>query len=230
MPSNFTARFERHKFGMLLAALTLVQLVPVIQGEPNDELWGFLWGIVLFTAVYAAAENRRITVILGTVAILVFSGRIANALAPPSFQNPVEAGGYIAGAIFLGATIFMLMRAIFRAPRINGDTVIGAICVYSLIGFLWTNFYALAYLADPGAFNFPDYAQPSPDTIVPEFTFGYFSFVTLTTLGYGDITPVTFRARTLSWMEAVVGVAFMATTIALLISQLIVDRQKGNKG
>ena len=54
----------------------------------------------------------------------------------------------------------------------------------------------------------------------------YFALATFTTLGYGDIRPQTFRARTLSWMEAVVGVTFMATLIAFLVSQVVVDRQQ----
>ena len=95
--------------------------------------------------------------------------------------------------------------------------------MYLLIGFMWANFYSLVYLADSGSFSFPAYAEANDQgSIIPEFTFGYYSFVTLTTLGYGDVLPISFRARTLSWMEAVVGVTYMGTVIALLVFLLTI--------
>jgi hypothetical protein len=102
----------------------------------------------------------------------------------------------------------------------------GAICVYLLLGFRWAKIYSLVHLADPGSFSFPAGAPMSEQgVIIPEVTFGYYSFVTLTTVGYGDVVPISYRARTLSWLEAVVGVSYMATVIAFLVSQLMIDHQ-----
>ena len=226
MSPEFAERFERRKFTLLLVSLVFVQLVPVISGSPDGAALGFPWGLVLLTAVYAASGNRRVTLIFGAVAVLGFSGRVATVFSLVGrFQDPLEAGSAILGAMFIGMTIVMILRAILRAPHMTGDMVMGAICVYLLIGFMWANFYALAELADPGSFNFPESARTAAGTVTPEYTFGYYSFVTLTTLGYGDITPITFRARTLSWMEAVFGVVYMATTIAFLVAQVLADQR-----
>jgi uncharacterized membrane protein YadS len=220
-------RIANSKFTILLLSLIAVQLLPVIRGEVNYQTAGLLWGLVLLAAVHAATGDRRVTIAFGIMAVFAFSGRMAAIFAPPGrYENPAEVGNVAFGAIFLGMTVYMVAKALARAPAIDGDTVMGAICVYLLIGYMWANFYALTEFAAPGSFNFPEYARPDAGTIIPEYNWGYYSFVTLTTLGYGDITPISYRARTLSWLEAVVGVTYMATTIAFLVSQVIVARQR----
>lgn len=229
MLQDLRHRIENRKFTVLLLSLVAVQLLPVIRGEPNYKTSGFLWGLVLLAAVHAAIGNRRVTIAFGIMAVFAFSGRMAAIFAPSGrYESPAEVGNVVLAAIFLAMTIYMVARALVRAPSISVDTVMGAICVYLLIGYMWANFYALTEFAAPGSFNFPDYALPDAGTIIPEYNWGYYSFVTLTTLGYGDITPVSYRARTLSWMEAVVGVSYMATTIAFLVSQVIVARQRND--
>lgn len=229
MPGDLRRRLEARKFAILLVAIAAVLVVPLLIGEPGDRTSSALWGLVLLAAVNAASQNRRATLLFATVAVVVFGGRLATILAPTDrYQEPLDAGGYAVSSIFLMMTIYMVFTAVLRAPHATGDTIQGAVCVYLLIGLMWTNFYALAELAEAGSFNFPAYA-PANQGSIPEHTFGYYSFVTLTTLGYGDVTPITFRARTLSWMEAVVGVTYMATVIAFLVSKMTVDRQQGRE-
>ncbi len=228
--NSFSSFIERRKFMLLLLSLVFVQIVPVVQGTPNLGLAGVMWGLVMLAAVNAVSESRRRALLFAAIAIVIFGGRLASAYGPrETIVNRVEAGTSVVASMFLAMTIYVAMRAVLRADRIQGDTVLGAICVYLMIGYMWANFYSIVELAVPGSFNFPDYARPLPGSVIPEYTFGYYSFVTLTTLGYGDITPISYRARTLSWMEAVVGVAFMATTIAFLISQIVVDRRRGHE-
>ena len=228
--NSFANFIERHKFTLLLLLLVFVQIVPVVQGTPNEGLAGVMWGLVMLAAINAVAETRRRALLFAAIAIVTFGGRIASAFGPrEAVVVSVEAGTFVVGSMFLAMTIYVVMRAVLKADRIRGDTVRGAICVYLMIGYMWANFYSIVELTAPGSFNFPDYARPTAGSVIPEYTFGYYSFVTLTTLGYGDITPISYRARTLSWMEAVVGVAFMATTIAFLISQVVVDRREGRE-
>ena len=230
MPSEWRMRIRERRFTLLLLALLAMILGPALRGDPDSGEWSLLWGIVLLAAVYAAAGKASVTRIFVLLAVVVFGGRLGTLFAPTfTYQNQFDAGAVAVTAVFLGMTIYAVFSAVLRAPHISGDTIMGAVCVYLLIGIMWANFYSLIYLADPGSFSFPAHAQIGDGWIIPEFTFGYYSFVTLTTLGYGDVLPISFRARTFSWMEAVVGVTYMATVIAFLVSRMIVDRQQGRK-
>ncbi len=231
MPSEWRKRIRKQQFTLLLLALLFMILLPTLRDDPETGSAGLLWGIVLVAAVYAAAGSGRFTVVFVGVAVVVFGGRLGTLFAPTfTYENQFDAGANAATAIFLGMTIYAVFSAVLRAPHVDGDTIMGAVCVYLLIGFMWANFYSLVYLADSGSFSFPAYAEANDQgSIIPEFTFGYYSFVTLTTLGYGDVLPISFRARTLSWMEAVVGVTYMGTVIALLVSRMIVDQQQGRE-
>lgn len=230
MSSDLRRWIERKRFAILLVSLVALAVLPALPGNPDNQISGLLLGVVLVAAVNAANLGLRSTVAFGGLAVMVFGGRLASVFGPRfTYQDPIDAGSYLIAALFLGATLVIVFRAVLRAPHVNGDTVMGAVCVYLLIGYTWANLYALVHLLDPGSFNFPAYAQAGGDNLIPEFTFGYYSMVTLTTLGYGDVTPITYRARTLSWLEAVVGVTYMATVIAFLVSQVVMDREGGRR-
>ena len=228
---SFSEKLKRRKFTVLLVALALLNLIPVISENPRDVRgYSLLWVIVLVAAVHAAAGNRRVTITLALLGIFGYGFRLYTLFMPAmatagNTQDYAEFGQMALTAIFLGLVIFMLLKAIASANRIRGDTVAGAICVYLLVGLFWAMLYGMVEIAEPGSFRAPDDLTNAAGILIPEFSFAYYSYVTLTTLGYGDITPVSYRAQTLSWMEAVVGVTFMATAIALLVSQMVVGRR-----
>ena len=104
-------------------------------------------------------------------------------------------------------------KQVLFSGTIDRNKIVGAICIYLLMGLIWTLLYLSVAQAVPGAFNgleqrvwYDNFADAA-----------YFSYVTLTTLGYGDITPVTPVARFLVYMEAIVGVFYMAILVASLI-------------
>jgi len=110
------------------------------------------------------------------------------------------------------ATWLAARQVLFTGP-IDGNKIVGAICIYLLMGLVWTLSYLFIAQAMPGAFNgleqviwYENFADVA-----------YYSFVTLTTLGYGDISPVIPIARFLVYMEAIVGVFYMAILVASLI-------------
>jgi hypothetical protein len=94
---------------------------------------------------------------------------------------------------------------------------------YLLIGLMWTYGYGMVYELVPGAFRFPEGAT----TIGPAHGLGYYSFVTLTTVGYRDITPVHPVARSLTMAEAIVGQLYPAILIARLFSMELASRGRG---
>ncbi len=134
----------------------------------------------------------------------------------------------ILAGLFIGFLIWRILRDVGVGSRITSERVFGAVCAYLLIGFLFADLYGFISLIDENAFSVSEKIEAR---WVEEEISGrgdvltYFSFVTMTTLGYGDITPVSPAARTLAWMQALVGQLYLAITIAGLVG-IHIARQK----
>jgi hypothetical protein len=110
----------------------------------------------------------------------------------------------------------------FKPGVVTFHRVQGSVAVYLLLGLAWAHAYFLVALIHPGAFNTP----PAADGINEMPQFVYYSFVTLTTVGYGDITPIHPFARSLATLEALVGQLYPAILIARLVSLEIQGRME----
>jgi hypothetical protein len=126
--------------------------------------------------------------------------------------------------IYLGFLLAMVAVQVFGEGLVTGHRIRGAIVVYLLLGGLWSLLYQVVALTIPQAFRLPEGMAGDPDALQRLMT--YYSFITLTTTGYGDITPVHPVARTLAMLEALVGQLYPAITLARLVS-LGVMYQKG---
>jgi len=112
-------------------------------------------------------------------------------------------------ALFMIISIIFMIQKMFSTTKVTGDVIRGGISVYLLLGFLWTLFYVLIYHFDPKAFFV---IHPWQDS----FLF-YFIFSTLTTLGYGDISPSNKAAMVLANLEAIAGQLYLAIFISRLV-------------
>jgi len=118
-------------------------------------------------------------------------------------------------ALLAGLVVWRTYTVVMRRQRPVSDRIIGAVCFYVLIGLAWAQIYEPLDGIAPGSFRFPAdsaWATPSP------LRYSYFSFVTLATLGYGDVTPASALAGTLAWMEAITGQLYLAVTVARLVA------------
>ena len=115
-------------------------------------------------------------------------------------------------SLFVLAALVTINRTIFSVKKVNGDTIKGGISVFFLIGIVWALVYKIVYLLDANAFS------PSIEATNLLDSMFYFSFTTLTTLGYGDITPVSDLARTLANLEAITGMMYPSIFIARLVA------------
>ena len=118
--------------------------------------------------------------------------------------------------LFFTILIYTMAARLFRIQEVSGDSIKGGICVYLLIGFLWAMFYVLLDRIDPNAF-----------VAHSEMMYTYFSFTTLTTLGYGDIVPTSRFSAMLTNTEAIVGQCYLAIFIARLVGLHIAHELKG---
>ena len=114
------------------------------------------------------------------------------------------------------------------ARAVTGDSLAGALGGYLLAGVVFSHLYCALEIVSPRSFRVPDDMVPQlTDPGQRPYVFNYYSFVTLTSVGYGDILPVTQPARSLSCVEAVVGQFYMATVIAGLVGVRVSQRELG---
>jgi len=129
--------------------------------------------------------------------------------------------------VFLLYTAATVLLTVFRSATVTLDTLSGAFCVYLLMGLAWGTFDSLLYVRTPAAFRLLDGWTPTHQSgIVIDVPFNilvYFSFTTLTTIGYGDVLPVAGASRTAAMLEAVLGHFYLAILVARLVGLHIAD-------
>jgi len=119
--------------------------------------------------------------------------------------------------VFLGLATYNNLRQVAIGNDMSANRIIGAICVYLMLGVMWSVAYLVLEYSQPGSFAGVNEAAATPW----DQDWLYFSFVTITTLGYGDMLPVSTTARSLALSEAVVGQFYIAVLVAGLVSAYI---------
>ena len=126
---------------------------------------------------------------------------------------------------FLFVAIAFTLKRVALSEEINANRIIGAVCVYLLLGVIWAVAYTVLHMFSPGSFQ--GFVPTDGEGWNSEWL--YFSFVTMTTLGYGDISPVTATARTLAYMQALFGQLYVAVLVAGLVGTHISASQRQKK-
>jgi hypothetical protein len=199
---------------LLLALLLLLIAYPFFEDLPwGDFALSSLVTFVLISALLAVGGRR------GALAIgLLF---ILPALALhwlPHFttigrEDTVPVASM---ALAIGYTIWQLMRFVLRAPHVNSEVLCSGISIYLLLGLFWAQLYVLVQNADAATFYFP--YHPSMGLKLSGYDAVYLSFSTITTCNFGDIIPVSRYARSLTSLESLFGVLYVAVLIARLMA------------
>jgi len=215
---------------LTIGLLAAVVLATSAGGQVSFAIIGVLLaGITFMVTAWFVIESKRQFVLVGALAITALLPFIW-LVRQPEEQFP----GLIERLYLLNLTIWLLFTAdiaivvfhsIMSAKRIRANEIYGAIYVYLLIGVIFAELFQLLLAANPGALFFDPGRFPGPLTInhnsLLTRNFGdllYYSFVTLGTVGYGDVTPASPAARSFSLIEAVVGIMYVATMIARFVS------------
>lgn len=178
---------------------------------------------VIFSAMFMAADCRRHLVIGLAFGIPGIVLTIIADLTRKLTDIKYDTLDWIAFALILGLffhIIRLMLEQIFTAKRVTLDTIGLALCTYILLGYLWVLFYIPVVELDPDAFSVAFEPESTGNSL------RYFSYVTLTTLGYGDISPVSPIARTLAILEALTGTLFLAVLISRLVGSYRSQRDK----
>lgn len=201
---------------LLISIVLMFVLRPFLEGVIGiTVLMDIFFSAILISGVYAISRKRG--VFLGAVGIaapaLVLQWSL-HALKVPLLLLLAE----ILSALFFTYAVIIIIEYLYRAKNITADVVIGGICVYFLLGLIWAFVFSILEYVQPGSFHVPmGSGSDSHFAYYGMSHFAYYSFVTLTTLGFGDITPVSDPARSLSLLEAIVGQLYLAVLVARLV-------------
>jgi voltage-gated potassium channel len=196
---------------LLMALVAFLVVGPFLVGTGLGAIVDqVLFSGVLVAAVALVRADRKAFVVAVALALVTFGLGWAALLTP---HDTVVFVWLLSLAGFLGFVIVSLLSAIFRARRVVTDTVLGAVCVYLLLGVAWGLGFALLELALPGSFRGLD------EHVAPGRLHGllYYSLTTVTTLSSGDIAPLTPPARILSVLETVTGQFYLTVLISRLV-------------
>lgn len=206
----------------LLALVVLVQFIYPItaDGSPLSTLiYQLLYASLILAGIIVAHDTPRQTAILIVLGVVwLISGAI---YAFNQTETWALLLGYGAILPFQLMVIQVLLRYIFNTRRITQDVLYAAIAVYLLLGAVFVPAYGLLETLLPG--SFVDHAVGG--AFIPWQTFIYYSYVTLTTLGYGDILPVSMWARSLVTLQAVIGVLYLTIVMARLVGLYAQERE-----
>jgi len=196
---------------LLLLAMTFI----VMASGPPDEwtrvLTVFLQGLTLLAALLASRVSRRLFRIAAVVALVSLLTALASLVASGSTQ-PTSA--FFLLNILLVATVpVVIARSLWQRKVIDVRTVLGAVCIYVLLGMMFAFIYAAIDGLGTGSFFVQTSHANTPD-------FLYFSYITQTTVGYGDLTAAGDLGRALAVVEALSGQLYLVTIIAVLVSRL----------
>ena len=204
-------RLRIGRFLFLLISITLMfTLRPFLESFIGIRVLVDIFAtLILLSGIYAANSNKRVFRIALLIAFPALIAHWSNYFvkAHSSFLASEICSGF-----FYAFMVVIILNYLFKEKEITVDTIAGAICAYFLIGLMWSSVFAILEFAQPGSFKIP------PGLQAESFSFTYYSYVTLTTLGYGDITPISSQARSLSFLEAIVGQIYLATLVAKLVS------------
>ena len=200
---------------------------------------GFIAAVSFLATAYILIGRKRqllLAILLGAAAFLPFVRLSLHAEAlSPGLANAAYILNIVVWMLFIFYIGLIVFRGIITARRIGSNEIYGAIYVYLLIGVLFAAVYQLLLAWQPDALYFdPGRFQEAQVIVGGLYTRGvgavlYYSFVTLGTVGYGDVTPASPLARSLSLVEAVIGIMYVATMIARFVSIQIGSESGGAK-
>jgi len=200
---------------LLFALILLFAVTPFVESLPNgDFVESGLITLVMVASLVAVGRDHRVLISAAVLFVPAIAGKWLNHFFPhyvSPFYFPVF------GIAFFTFTIYRILRFILKTTHVDTEVLSAGIVVYLMLGILWAQAYMLLAQLTPDTFHFP--LGEHSERHMGGFNAFYFSFSTLTTVGFGDITPMSKIARTLAVMEAVTGTLYLAILISRLVGR-----------
>lgn len=212
------------RYGSLLFALVvLILLQPTVDTQIGRYLLEAIFIAILFAGLRAIETRKNLLRFEGLLLLVSLALYATGILLGNEGLFFLGIAGRI---LFMGLIALTILVSLFRARRVSEDTLAGAVCVYLLIALVWGHCFMLIEFLVPGSFSFTIGEARMQLWVSREFyPFYYFSLVTMTTIGYGDMLPVSTAARTFATMEGVLGQVYLTILVARLVGMHLMQQQ-----
>ena len=196
--------------------LLSIGVTTIQHGAARDVVVGLAFSVLLLFAVLSVGRRLRIGTVAFAIPTLVSHWLLRHGELPT-----LRYVDFALTSAFLAFLTLVIMVAVFRDRSVTADTIVGAVCAYLLIGMTWGTVYGLIAFISPDSLSVSAALARAGGWGEPISTFTplllYYSFTTLATLGYGDVTPLSAGARALSVLEGLTGQLYLAVLVARLV-------------
>ena len=218
-PTFLQALSERRFFILLVLILFTIVLTPFLDQFIETRILMDLFLTTIFIFIIFAIRSKRHHVIVASILALPLI------VSTWSFyfidSRHIGLITRIFSALFFGYAVIIILQIIVRSAEITREIIFAAVVAYLLIALMWAFLYMILELVIPGSFSIPQ-SSIRQETM----RFEYFSFITITTLGYGDITPLSDRASALALLEALIGKIYLVVLVAWLVGMHVSRRTR----
>jgi Ion channel len=198
----------------LVALVALLVTMPFLeQLKYGDLLEAILITLVLLSAVMAVGGRRRTLIAACVLVTPALVAKWIDHFRPDAIPREFA---LVTAIAFAGFVVWHLLVFILRAPWVNAEVMCAAVATYLMMALLWAFAFTLAARLVPHSFEFT--VKAGPPRSMARFEALYFSLVTLTTVGYGDVVPVSNAVRMLAMLEAMTGLFYVTMLIARLVA------------
>lgn len=196
---------------LTLLFATIFVLAPLISARMvSPFMFEIAFVLILVAGAFSVTSRASVRGLALFLALLsIVTGKLG--LAPS--QRAVEVADMFLSVGMLSVFTGLMIKRFLVTGRSPSHRIAGAVSIYLLLGLIWARLYQMVELASPGAFRVPAGETPNSASLA------YFSFVTLATLGYGDIAPVNIVARDLAVLEAIMGQLYLVILISRLVTE-----------
>ena len=217
--------------GTRYGALLLVLLAHLVLFSILDQHRAIRWLLdlsilaLIGSAIHAVSGRRWLR---GIVIVLGLSAMVLGTFSREMAIDTVFPFGILAKATLFGVVIVIIFKDVLKRDEVDMDAVFGACCVYLLLALAWESVYTWIEWRIPNSFSMPaGIPGTESGSLAIESDLLYFSLITMTTIGYGDITPTSPPARILSALQGVVAQLYLAIIIARMVGMELANRRNG---
>lgn len=222
---TFSEQLLSRRFMQLFLSIILVIFLQAVF-KPSLLLAGVAALLYLNMMLVAVSGIQAGRMARWVIFLVWFACAVTRVMAAREHTPEIYLLSRIFSALLLALTVFHILRLIVSRERVTTDTLFASVVVYILIALLFGNLYAIADATISNGLTYPDHFIRT-DGHLGEIAYIYFSFVTIATLGYGDVLPAAPLTQMMVSVQAVIGQFYVAVVVAWLISLLVANKNGG---